>query len=219
MKSKLVIVAIIAAVFGVGVGKFLARFDLLPDIGGPPAIERFAKFTAARVTEVHAFSPDADVAFLGDSITDRGRWGEAFPGLVIANRGVFGQAFPHMLDRIDGVLAVNPDKVFVMGGINGADFQTPQEAANTFGAILDGLVGTQVVAQSTLECRCAELNYIRALNPLLKSEAARRNVTWLNLNATMSTQDGLRAELTHDGIHLNGLGYRTWRDALLPLMP
>ena len=94
VETKLVVVAAIAAVLGVGVGKSLARFDLLPDFSLTPLRDRIAEITAARVSEVQAFSPDADVAFIGDSITDRGRWAEAFPGLVIVNRGVRGQAFP-----------------------------------------------------------------------------------------------------------------------------
>ncbi len=219
MKGVIILVAVISTILGVGIGKYLSRYDLLPDFGGPPIEDLITQKTASRVNEIQAFSPDADIAFIGDSITDRARLGEAFPGLVVVNRGVAGHAFPHMLRRIDDVLATDPELVFVLGGINGADFQKPLEAAQTFGAILDALADTNVVAQSALECRCDHLDYIRALNPLLEKEALRRHVTWLDLNDTMSDQNGLHPELSDDGIHLNGQGFRAWRDALLPLLP
>jgi hypothetical protein len=85
--------------------------------------------------------------------------------------------------------------------------------------------GVEVVLQSTLACRdCgARTAQIRELNERLGAWAAEAAVRpgaplqWLDLNASLADTDGrLRAELTYDGVHLNGPGYVAWRAAIAP---
>ncbi len=62
---------------------------------------------------------DADIAFFGDSITAGWNWQEWFPEYKVINLGVPGNALEDMDERIDMLFAVKPEKVFIMGGING----------------------------------------------------------------------------------------------------
>lgn len=64
---------------------------------------------------------DADVVFFGNSITKGSDFQQSFPDKTIVNLGYSGDGFPHMLDRIEQVRCVSPNKVFVMAGINGVE--------------------------------------------------------------------------------------------------
>ena len=65
------------------------------------------------------FSPKADVAFIGDSITYAGRWSEFFSFYIrVVNRGVGGDKTSDILDRLDSVLSTDPTKAYLMIGIN-----------------------------------------------------------------------------------------------------
>jgi len=39
-------------------------------------------------------------------------------------------------------------------------------------------------------------------------------VTYIDINAGLTGPEGLRPDLTFDGVHLNGEGYRIWRDEI-----
>jgi len=40
----------------------------------------------------------------------------------------------------------------------------------------------------------------------------------VDLNAQLSDAQGLKPEYTHDGIHLNGAGFKVWADVLAPYL-
>ena len=60
----------------------------------------------------------ADVAFFGDSITKNNRWQDYFPGIAVCNLGYSGDTVAGLLERTGMVQAVNPDKVFILIGVN-----------------------------------------------------------------------------------------------------
>jgi lysophospholipase L1-like esterase len=57
-------------------------------------------------------------AFLGDSITNGGRWNQLFPDVRTANFGVDGDCSRHVLARLQPVIALKPARVFLMIGTN-----------------------------------------------------------------------------------------------------
>ena len=63
-------------------------------------------------------SKNYDVVFLGDSLTNGGRWSEAFIEKRVANRGIGGDTSQGILNRVDKVIALNPKTVYLMLGIN-----------------------------------------------------------------------------------------------------
>ena len=52
----------------------------------------------------------------------------------------------------------------------------------------------------------------------LATLATERGIAFVDLNQTLSANGVLRPEVTNDGVHLNGRGYRLWKQAILPFM-
>ena len=75
-----------------------------------------------RISIFEEFSPEVDIVFAGDSITQAGEWTDFFPNLKIANRGVGSDTTHDLLRRLDSIISVNPKNVFVMIGINDIKF-------------------------------------------------------------------------------------------------
>lgn len=167
----------------------------------------------------------ASVVMVGDSITAGGRWDEMFPGRGVVNRGVGGDTVQGVGMRLPAILAVKPRKVFLMVGVNDALFRNPADKILAhYVEVIDALraAGVDVYVQSTLECHDGAVctaetrDRIRTLNRALRTAAASRDLTFIDLNATMSDAGGLKPAYSWDGLHLNGEGYRAWRDVLRP---
>ncbi len=172
----------------------------------------------------------ADVVMIGDSITDGAEWGEMFPGIHVANRGIDGDTTDGVLQRMDGILSVQARKAFIMIGIN--DFavsgRSVDAAFDDYRRIIEILEksGARVFIQSTLLCNeatatwisCVDNNdKIRKLNARLRGLASP-GVTYIDINAGLSDKGGLKVGVTYDGVHLNGAGYRIWKDEIGPFL-
>jgi lysophospholipase L1-like esterase len=183
-----------------------------------------------RVSFFEELGTKADIVMVGDSLIDGAEWREMFPGAAIANRGISGDTTGGVLERIDGIVSVGARKAFVMIGIN--DFT---DTALTVDAVFDNYRkivaaleqnGARVFVQSTLLCNekkaawksCAATNEkIGRLNAKLAGLASSK-VAFVDINRGLAGAGGLREELTYDGVHLNGDGYRIWRDEIAPLV-
>src|SRR6478735_10221234 len=62
--------------------------------------------------------PKNATVFLGNSITERGAWGELLSGQPIMNRGIGGDNTFGVLARLEGVAKAKPKKIFLLIGIN-----------------------------------------------------------------------------------------------------
>jgi hypothetical protein len=209
-------VAIAAASFGWGVltvHRHVWPYSLLARLGDRPSAEETTRTVSARLSIFEAFRDPVDVVFLGDSITASAPLSEMFPGVRLANRGIGGQTFRDFLRRLDGVIALKPGVVYIMGGVNSAGREEVSEAVAALEAILERLAaaGIPVVLQTTLEPRGDRRSFVQALNV----EIRRVAVEVVDL-APMQDEGGVRAEYTYDGTHLNGAGYRAWQAVLEP---
>ncbi|HOT44821.1 MAG TPA: GDSL-type esterase/lipase family protein [Spirochaetota bacterium] len=168
----------------------------------------------------------ADIVFVGDSHTDRCEWSELFDRCGIINRGIDGDTTDGVLNRLDEIIAMKPAKIFIMVG--GADLiigrNIPQIEKN-YRKIIERIRAesprTTVYIQSMLptvqRLVPMPLDLIRGLNAKLKMLADGRNVFYIDLYRAMKdTSGGLNPSYSIDGVHLNGQGYRVWREALLP---
>jgi lysophospholipase L1-like esterase len=167
----------------------------------------------------------ASTVMIGDSLTDGAEWKEMFPGSAVVNRGVDGDTSAGVLRRMDGITAARAKKAFVMIGIN--DFKegrTVDAVFEDYRTIVSALgkSGMRVFVQSTLMCNAAKAEWIgcaaiqgkiRDLNRRLAGLASAK-VTYIDINAGLTGPEGLRPDLTYDGVHLNGEGYRIWRDEI-----
>jgi lysophospholipase L1-like esterase len=172
-----------------------------------------------------AFTGKADIVMVGDSITQFGRWNEAFPGVSVANRGIAGDTVAGLLKRIDIIRAVRAQQSFLMIGINDivAGRDVPAIAKDYEAVVIALKPGTQLIIQSTLPCgsfRCDRwtLNKVKQLNTRLRTMAARHDVGFIDVADQLAPDGVLPDALSADGVHLSADGYRKWQ-ALLATHP
>lgn len=167
----------------------------------------------------------AEVVMAGDSITAGGRWPELFPGVSILNRGVGGDMVTGLARRTDEILAHRPKLVVVLIGVNDIlSANTAQQIVPVYESIVARLVrgGAKVIVHPILcGTRCsdeqrAELVKVNAALPAL---AARHQARFLDLRPRFDDARGVvRPELTWDGLHFTGEGYRAWHGMLAPIV-
>src|SRR5919106_4235902 len=165
------------------------------------------------------------VVFMGNSITDA--WAKSFPtmfpGKPYVGRGISGQTTPQLLVRFrQDVIALRPKVVVILAGTNDLAGNT---GPATLKMIQDNLVsmvelakanGIRVVLSSVLPVYdyswrpgLEPAGKIVALNAWMKDYAARNGVVYLDYHSAMvDRRQGLKAELTYDGVHPNEAGYR-----------
>jgi lysophospholipase L1-like esterase len=165
------------------------------------------------------------VVFMGNSITDS--WAEffpeMFPGKPYIGRGISGQTTPQMLVRFrQDVIALKPAVVVILAGTNDIAGNT---GPSTLEMIEDNLTsmtelaranGIRVVLSSVLPVYdypwrkgLEPAQKIVALNAWMKAYAARAGAVYLDYHSAMADErQGLRAELTNDGVHPTEAGYR-----------
>jgi|TARA_B110000879_G_C11111131_1_gene487485 lysophospholipase L1-like esterase len=171
------------------------------------------------------FSPKADVAFVGDSITNAGRWNEFFPSLKVVNRGISGDIASDILLRIDSILSTEPSKVFIMVGINDIHRSlSVSKILENYELIVNALMesNVEVVIQSTIQCEVSvcgvqRVASVNELNNGLKQLAIKNGAKFHSLG-DLSDSSGLNSKYTSDGIHLTAKGYIYWVGRLEPLL-
>ena len=165
--------------------------------------------------------------FLGDSLTEYGNWRELFPGLDIRNRGIAGDTTDGVLHRLDGIIALSPDKIFLMIGINDLLMgRTTKRILANYKEILSvlkrELPRTEVFVQSLLPVEKMEnvSDGIIELNGVLKRLAEENGITFIDLFTPFSDPAvGINPDYTDDGLHLTPEGYAAWKKAIKDFIP
>ncbi len=162
----------------------------------------------------------ADVVFLGNSITYGGDFGKAFPDKKVVNLGYPGDNIDGMMRRIETVKGVNPDKVFLMAGINGLRDMDIDTFRKKYGSLLDSLISAvpdaEIYVQSILPVnKSKEKSYgknskISEANIAISEIAARRHCRYIDLNKLYVKNGELPEGMTVDGIHLTSKSYDKW---------
>jgi len=192
----------------------------------PEPVAQPSSYWLEKKTFFETFGTYASVVMVGDSLTDGAEWREVFPGVAVVNRGVDEDTTAGVLRRMDGIVSTRARKAFVMIGINdfGREDRTVDAVFRDYRGIVSGLdaSGMKVFVQSTLFCNEAKAEWIscaaiqgkiKELNRRLAGLASG-SVTFVDINAGLAGEGGLKPELTYDGVHLNGAGYRIWRDEI-----
>jgi len=166
------------------------------------------------------------VVFMGNSITEMWakHFASLFPGKLYINRGIGGQTTPQMLVRFkQDVVALKPKVVVILAGTNDI-------AGNTGPATLEMIEnniasmaeiakanGIRVVLASVLPVYSYSwrpeiqnpADTIIALNAWMREYAGSHGEVYLDLHSAMKDErNGMRKEITTDGVHVNEAGYR-----------
>lgn len=165
------------------------------------------------------------VVFMGNSITEgwAPHFATTFAGKPYVGRGISGQTTPQMLVRFrQDVIALRPAVVVILAGTNDIAGNT---GPSTLEMIEDNLASMAELAQANgirvvLSSVLPVYDYpwkrglepapkIVALNAWIRQYAASHGAVYLDYHSAMAdARQGLRAELSGDGVHPNEAGYR-----------
>lgn len=164
---------------------------------------------------------DADVAFLGDSITYNGKFQNYFgENISICNLGLPGDNLDRMTERLSMVTSVSPEKIFVMGGINELKDQEVDNSIKTYAALIDELTSlmpeTKIYVQSVLpisyekeDIYCTN-ETIEKFNSCLERLAEVHGCMYIDLYSLFEENGCIMERYTMDGIHLTDEAYNVW---------
>ncbi len=166
------------------------------------------------------------ILFIGDSLTEWFKLEKYFPDVDIINEGIAGDTTYGVLERLDGVIDVSVDMIFLMIGINDVfnGFQKDDIIENQeliIEQVLTHVNGTKVIVQSLLpvnESMLGSPSYlnklIKYINKELKSHCDARKLTYLNLFPDFLEGKEMKKKYTTDGGHLSPAGYDLWASVL-----
>ncbi|WP_344672800.1 GDSL-type esterase/lipase family protein [Sphingobacterium kyonggiense] len=161
--------------------------------------------------------------FLGDSLTEAGRWEDIAPDLNILNRGISGDISFGVIARLDEVLRHQPKKIFLMIGVNDLKRNVPasfilenykriitkiQKESPKTKIYLSSLlpINESKLIEAFKQVKNADLQHMNS--ELRKISQAYKQVTFVDLHPVLADDNGqLKADLTPDGIHLEVAAY------------
>lgn len=170
-----------------------------------------------------------EIIFLGNSITEGGKWQELIRLKHVINRGISGDVTFGVLARLDEVLEARPAKLFLLIGINDMKRGIPHELIlrnykKIIKRVKDESPGTKVYIQSILPINkwMLSLSYsklsndaISAFNRQLQDLCVSERLCYVNLHEVFAGADGsMRKELSIDGLHLRSAAYIEWANYL-----
>lgn len=169
---------------------------------------------------------DSDVVFFGDSITRGSSFQDYFEDLTIVNLGLTGDTITKMQTRVGMISAVNPEKIFIMAGVN--DLNNYQGDLNVIveryevllAEIKEECPNVEIYIQSILpvntDMRGNSISNenICELNGLIKEMAEQKGIIFIDLYELYAVDGVMPEELTKDGIHLYDEAYERWAEAI-----
>ncbi|MCP4023359.1 MAG: sialate O-acetylesterase [Desulfobacteraceae bacterium] len=185
----------------------------------------FKLFSQRRTSFFSSFAVTPEsVVFLGDSITDEGRWSEIYPGLNVHNRGVMADRTEHVLARIHQITKGQPEMIFLMIGTNDLRMGIPQETIlSNYRSILKSIneqsPDSRVFVQSILPRKTAYQQQIENLNQKILSLSKEFDYAFIDLYSAFLDKDGsIQNEYSNDELHLKGAGYQRWKSLIRPYL-
>lgn len=174
-----------------------------------------------------------DIVFLGNSITDGGEFNELFEMDNIKNRGIRSDVITGIEKRLGQVTCGHPKKIFLLIGINDVSHGlTPAQLAARYERLVKRIrqesPDTKLYLQSVMPINNNFGRYrnlrgkegvIRDFNKKIEEIAEANGAIFIDLQPLLVDNKGnLRKDLTNDGLHLNGRGYRIWADGIRDLV-
>ncbi|MGY4384237.1 lysophospholipase L1-like esterase [Pedobacter sp. UYP24] len=166
------------------------------------------------------------VVMFGDSQIYNADWNEDLNRSDVYNAGTPGFTTSHFVWLVqEKVIMQNPRICFIEGGINDIAVGIPlKRTFHNFESIVDTLLSHKIVPvlQSVLytnhEDDITTNLKVDTLNFYLKSLAKLRNIEFVDVNSSLSTDGKLKKNLTYDGTHLKKEGYLLWAPKILAIL-
>lgn len=167
------------------------------------------------------------IIFLGNSITEMGRWRALLHDSTVINRGIGGDVTYGVLARLPDIIRRKPSKLFLLIGINdiGKDIPDAVIADNIRKIIMrvkEGSPETKIYVESIMPVNpdvegfpqhYDKQEHIISTNKLIKKVTEDLGVPFVNIHDLFTDSRGrLDARYTMDGLHLTatGGGYQKW---------
>lgn len=165
------------------------------------------------------------VVFLGNSITEAGKWAEILPGEPVLNRGISGDNTFGVLARLPEILADRPKKIFLLIGVNDLKREVPvpvivENYKRMVAMVRQQSPRTRLYLQSVLPVNDSMLiepfrkvtnSNVKRLNEALQELACQKRVRYVNLHEVYADEKGqLKKDETPDGLHLKVPSYPAW---------
>jgi len=163
------------------------------------------------------------IVFVGNSLTEAGRWSDIIGQKGVLNRGISGDISYGVVARMDEILRHKPKKIFLMIGVNDLKREVPTEnIIQNYQRIVQKIQAespkTIIYLNSILPVNADKLiesfqavknSDIAVLNDALRNMAtANKDVRYVDLHQVVADPKGyLKADMTPDGIHLEVSAY------------
>jgi N-acetylglucosamine-6-sulfatase len=163
------------------------------------------------------------LVFVGDSITAGGDWTAWFPDDDVVELGVDGDTTTSLAERLDDVVAAQPDSVVLLIGTN--DFgqrRTVEQVVRGVESIMvtmrRELPGTRLLLQSIMPRSADYAPRIKDANRHLRQFSSTVRAQYLDLWPALADESGdaIRPEFSDDQLHLTAAGYEAWLAELVP---
>jgi lysophospholipase L1-like esterase len=192
-------------------------FDTVPFL-----VDHYAKRVAKFQSESRT---SGRIMFLGNSITEGGKWDKLTGDSTVVNRGIAGDITFGVLKRLDELIALKPSKLFLLIGINDIGKDIPNAViADNIRKIIERFQrespSTMIFVQSILPVNPTVANFpqhydkndhVKAANALIAAVVKKSGVLLVDTYKLFVDKRGLlKQQYTFDGLHLNDEGYRLW---------
>jgi lysophospholipase L1-like esterase len=196
-------------------------YDTLPNL-----VDHYKKRTAEFQKEPVV---TGRIIFLGNSITEGGKWSTLLGDKTIVNRGIGGDVTFGVINRLDDITIRKPSKLFIMIGINDISKDFPDVVIiDNYRKIIQEVKlkspETKIFVQTLLPVNPSyprfpqhydKSDHVISVNNLLRQLSLDENIGFINLYPLfLDTQGRMDARYTYDGLHLNDEGYKLWASFL-----
>lgn len=167
---------------------------------------------------------DADIVFIGDSITANGNFQSLIQDKTVCNLGCYGDQIWDVTARINAVKAVKPETIYIMIGTNSLACRTLEQAEKSYSVMADTYAETfpesRIVFLSVLpvtpklEDGARTNTNISVFNDFVQATAKKHGTEYIDLFSLYVLDGGLNPQYTEDGLHITQDAYSIWVDAI-----
>ncbi|WP_294750967.1 GDSL-type esterase/lipase family protein [uncultured Ruminococcus sp.] len=167
---------------------------------------------------------DADIVFIGDSLTTDENFQGYYKDKKIVNLGLSGDFLSGIHKRSAMISHLSPEKIFIEGGVNSLGSCSVDNLAEEYEIMVSEIAednpDAELFIQSVLpisnkkQKRGLTNENIVRFNSKLQDIAKRHGITYIDTHSAYVLSGEMNPEYTVDGVHLNDDSKDLWMKAL-----